>query len=144
MAFLASLRDAYTDVTSRAKRLKKFAEDSKAQMLAGPVSANLIKQILEICIQTKAANQATAVLPNIVTYAEVQEGAGYDVSAAWTAMNSAIDGVGAQVLSDVPTGTGSFRLVETWTASGVVVRTFTTAQTANLRNTLDTLIASID
>jgi hypothetical protein len=145
MAFLASLRAAYADATSRASQLKKLAQDTNTQLAAGNTSANVIKQILEYCQQAKAANQATAAMTGIVAHARAQEGdVNYDVAAQWTAMNAAIDAVITQVLADVPTGAGGFRLVETWTAGGVSVRTFTPAQTATLRARLADLIATID
>lgn len=143
MAFLASLRAAYSDVTSRASQLKQLATDAKAQMAAGNTTADRIKGILLTCIAAKAANVATAALPNIANYAVTQEGAGYDVATAWSAMNTAIDAVITQILSDMP-ASGGFILAETWSATGITVRSFTPANTATLQSKLGDLIASIN
>lgn len=145
MAFRATRKETYNNTASRAAQLKKLAQDAKQQMLAGPVSANLLKEILLLCIQAKTENQAAAAVGGMASYVQAQEGdPAYDVAAAWSAMNSAIDAVRDRVLTLAPTGTGGFVLVETWSASGISVRTVTTAQTANLRNDLDSLIATID
>lgn len=144
MAFQASLRAAYADATSRASQLKKLAQDTNVSLAAGNVSANVIKQMLQYCIDVKAANATTAAISGIAAYAKAQEGdANYDVAGAWTAMSNAIDAVVTQILSDVP-ASGGYRLVETWNSSGVSVRTFTPAQTANLQSRLTDLIATIN
>jgi len=96
-------------------------------------------------INAKAQLTAAAGTAGIVDYAKAQTGnASLNIVTEWQAMMDAIDAVGAQILSDVPTGAGGFRLVESWTASGISVRQFTTAQTASLRTALSALIATID
>lgn len=145
MPFRASLRAAYADAVGRASQLKKLAQDTNAALAAGNVSANVIKQVLQYCLDVKAANAVTAGLAGIADYAKAQEGdAAYDVAAAWSAMGAAIDAVVAQILGDVPAGTGGYRLTELWASSGVSVRTFTPAQTANLQAKLTDLTATID
>lgn len=143
MAFLATLRAAYADATNRASQLKQLATDAASQMAAGNTSADRIKGILLTCVAVKSANLVTAALPNIATYAVQQEGAGYDVASAWSAMNDAIDAVVTQILSDMP-ASGGFILAETWSANGIAVRNFTPSNTAALQTKLAALVATIN
>lgn len=144
MAFRAVKADTYAAIRSRATQLKKFATDSKALMLAGPVSASAIRQLLDLFIQGKAELQTASGVSGIVEYAKAQEGdAAYDVAAEFTAMLSACTGVIDWIVANVPTNSG-YVLTEQWSASGVTLRTFSTSQTAGLRTTLDTFIATVN
>lgn len=144
MAFRAELATAYASVRSRATQAKKLASDSKALMLAGPVSGNVIRQLLDALITAKAELQTAAAVNGIVAYAQSQEGdPEYDVAAQFTTLVDACTGVISWIVANIPTS-GGYVQMETWSASGVSVRTFSTAQTAGLRTQLDTIIAAVN
>lgn len=143
MAFRAVKADTYAAIRSRATQLKKLATDSKAVMLAGPVSASAIRQLLDLFIQGKAELQAAGAVPGMADFAKAQEGdAAYDVAAEFTAMVNACTGVIDWIVANVP-ASGGYVQTEQWSASGVTLRTFSTASTAGLRTTLDTFIATV-
>lgn len=143
MAFRAVKADTYAAIRSRATQLKKLAQDSKALMLSGPVSASAIRQLLDLFIQGKAELTAASGVSGIADYAKSQEGdAAYDVAAEFTAMIAGCTGVIDWIVANVPTNTG-YVLTEQWSASGVTLRTFSTAATAGLRTTLVTFIATV-
>lgn len=145
MSFRATKANAYDEAKSTAASVKRLCTDTKAAALAGPISANVIRQLLDKLISAKAKFAEITAIPGIAAYAEAQEGdSAYDVSAEFTAMTSEVDGILNWVIANIPTGTGGFVLTETWSTSGVSVRTFSTAQTAGLRTELDALIATID
>lgn len=144
MAFRAELATAYASVRSRATQAKKLASDSKALMLAGPVSGNVIRQLLDALIAAKAELQTAAGVTGIVAYAKAQEGdPDYDVATQFTALVDACTGVISWIIANIP-ASGGYVQMETWSASGVSVRTFSTAQTAGLRTQLDTIIAAVN
>ena len=144
MAFRATKPTAYTTAKSTAAQAKQLAQQSRDAMAAGTVSGNVIRQLLDRLLIAKTTFQSVAAVPGIAAYAQAQEGDGaYDVAAEFTAMTDAIDDVGAWILANVPTS-GGYVQMEQWSASGVSVRQFTTAQTAGLRTQLDALIATID
>lgn len=143
MAFRAVKADTYAAIRSRATQLKKLAADSKAVMLAGPVSASAIRQLLDLFIQGKAELQAAGAVPGMADFAKAQEGdTNYDVAAEFTAMVNACNGVINWIVANMPTNSG-YVLAEQWSSSGVTVRTFSTAETAGLRTTLETFIATV-
>lgn len=139
MAFRAVKADTYSAIRSRATQLKKLATDSRVAM-AGTVSANVIRQLLDAFITGKAELTAASNVSGIAAYAKSQEGdAAYDVAAEFTSMLSACDGVINWIAANIPTATnGGFTgvLLEQWSSSGVTVRTFATGQTAGLRTAL--------
>jgi hypothetical protein len=143
MAFRAVLATTYNSARSVATQLQTLASTSKASMLAGNVSANVIGQLLDSMITGKAQLQAAAAVTGIAAYAKAQEGdTNYDVVAEWTSMVSACDGVLTWIVANVPTANGYVQ-AEQWATSGRTVRSFTTAQTAGLRTALDTFISSV-
>lgn len=147
MAFRAVKADTYNQVRSLANQLKNLATSSRDLMAAGNVSANVIRQLLDNFISGKTYLTASAAVSGMVEYAKTQEGdPNYDVAAEFTAMINACTGVINWITSNIPTGTANgFTgvLLEQWSASGVTVRSFTTAQTAGLRTALDTFIATV-
>lgn len=145
MAFRAVKADTYNSVRSRATTFKKLATDTKNLMAAGNVSASVIRQLLEACLAAKTEFTAAASVSGIVAYVQAQEGdPTYNVATEFNAMLSAIDGIIDEIVSIVPTGTGGYVLMEKWEASGVSSRQVTPAQTATLRDRLDTFIASVE
>lgn len=145
MAFRAVKADTYNAVRSRATLFKRLANDTKTAMAAGNVSASVIRQLLEGCLAAKAEFTAAAGVTGLAAYAQQQEGdEAYDVAAEFTAMQSAITGIINEIVALVPTGTGGYVLMEKWEATGVSSRQVTPAQTATLRDKLDTFIASVE
>lgn len=143
MAFRAIKADSYNDIRNSAANLKRLATDSKNLMAAGNVSANVIRQLLDSFIAGKAKLQAASSVPGIADYAQAQEGDGaYDVQAEFTTMVNACTGVIDWIVTNIP-ASGGYVQLEQWSSSGVTVRTFTPAQTANLRTALDTFITTI-
>lgn len=144
MSFRATKPNAYDLAKSYAAELKRLCQDTKAATLAGPISANVIRQLFDKLLSVDDAFDTVAAIPGLAAYAKAQEGdVNYDVAAAFTAMTDAIDNVISWIITTIPTS-GGFVLLEEWTVDGVDVRTFSTAQTANLRTQLDALIATID
>jgi hypothetical protein len=145
MSFRATKPNGYDEAKSIAAELKRLCQDTKAATAAGPVSANVIRQLYDRLLSAKARFAIIAAIPGIGAYAQQQEGDPlYDVAAKFTAMTTEINDTINWIIGAIPTGTGGLVLLETWTTSGVSVRTFTTAQTAGLRTELDALIATID
>lgn len=145
MAFRATKANGYDEAKSYAADLKRLALDTKAASAAGPISANVIRQLLDSLLRTKTKLAEVSAISGIAAYAQAQEGdANYNVATEFTAMTNQIDATISWIIGAIPTGTGGFALLETWSSSGVTVRTFSTAQTAGLRTAIDALVATID
>lgn len=143
MAFRAERAATYAAIRSRATQLKKLAQDSYDLTLAGPVSASAVRQLLDLFIQGKAELQSAAQVPGMAEYAQAQEGdAAYDVATEFTAMINAASAVIDWIVNAVPKSDG-YVLHEQWSASGVSVRTFASADTAGLRTVLNAFIATV-
>lgn len=142
--FRATKPNAYLIARTTAAELKTLCQQTRDAAAAGPISGSVVRQLLDRLIAGKATFASVAAVPGIATYAEAQEGdPTYDVAAEFNAMTAAIDDAITWILAAVPVS-GGFVLMEQWTAGGVSVRTFSTAQTAGLRAELDALIATID
>lgn len=143
MAFRAIKSDTYSFILSRATQLKKLAIDSNSAMLAGPVSASVIRQLLDLFIQGKNELETAGSVPGLADYAKAQEGdVDYDVVVEFNAMISACDGIINWIVANVPVS-NSYVQTEQWTSSGVILRTFNTASTAGLRTALNTFVATV-
>lgn len=147
MAFRASNvipQKGYDDARLKADALKKYAGDLKALSLAGPVSAN---QVIDFYLNLIAADTtfaAVAAIPGMVAYARDQEDdPTYDVAAEFTAMRSQVQACRDWIIANFPTGAGSRILKDQLTTTGIVVRTFATAELAGLRTQIDLLTATI-
>lgn len=142
MAFRASNQiqaDGLAEAKRLAVQLKSYVADVKALSAAGPISGNLVADLMAQLVSYKARFQAIAAIPGIATYAQSQENDPlYSVGSEFTAMMNAIDTLGGWIVSNVNT-TGWV----TFSASGVSVKTFTSAQTAGLRTQIDSLTATI-
>lgn len=144
MAFRADRPTVYDRLRQTASNAKLLAATSRAAMLAGPVSANAVRQLLESFITAKAEFVAAAAVPGIAAYAQAQEGdANYDVAAEFSAMNTAATNVINWIVNNMPKGASGHVLTETWSAAGIATRTFSTAETAGLRTVLDAFIATV-
>ena len=142
MAFRAVKAGTYAEIRSTATQLKKLATDSRT-LMAGTVSANVVRQLLDAFISGKAKLTAASQVSGIAAYAQAQEGdEAYDVAAEFTAMIDACTGVINWIVANIPTA-NTYVQLETWSASGVTVRTFTTGQTAGLRTALQTFEGTV-
>ena len=140
-----SLSRALTDVQNTARSLKSYALSVKAATLAGPVSANLIIELFLRLVEAKAKFAATAAVPGIGQYAKDQFGnQGLNIATEFTAMTGAVDSIGSWIMTNMPKDGDGYLLKDKLTASGVDVRTFSTAATAGLRTQLDSLLATIN
>lgn len=143
MAFRSDKKATYDSITNRISALKSYLADSIAQMAAGNVSGNLIKEVLLTLIQAKTEMTAAASVPGIGDYAKAQEGdLLYDVAAEFSTLSTAIDTAGGWILTNMPASGGYIQLEE-WDASGVTVRTFAPAATAGLRTNLQVIVDAI-
>lgn len=143
MAFRAELATVYASVRSRATQLKKQASEASAAMLAGNVSGNLVRQILDGCVTAKNEFAAAAQVNGLAAYAQNAEGdSEYNVAAEFTAMTGAIDNILTTIIALIPTS-GGYVLMEQWSTSGVTTRVVTPAQSANLRTALDAFVATV-
>lgn len=146
MAFRATKNSEYDRARSLIADIKRLAQATRDAMAAGNTSANALKQLLEVLANYDSQLADIAAVPGLADFARAQEGdPNYNVAAEFNAVRAAMDSVVTRVLDDIPKhpSTGHV-LLETWNATGVSVRSFTVAQTANLRDDLAALIATID
>lgn len=145
MAFRAMKAAEYDAIRQHLSNFRGVLVNKISQMAAGSVTAGLIRSLLSNLVSAKSALQSAASVPGIAAYAQAQEGdAEYDVATEFTALISAIDAATTNLLSSIPTGTGGYVLMEQWSASGFVDRTFTTTQTATLRDLLQNIVDAIE
>lgn len=128
-----------------ARTLKQRATDLKAASLAGPVSGNAIVEFYLALVAAKAVFNATAAVPGIAQYARDQfDNQALDVIAEFTAMTNQTTACGTWISNNFPKGAQGYLLKDQLNASGVSVRSFSTADLAGLRTELDALIATIN
>lgn len=142
MAFRASNQiqaDGLAEAKRLANQLKTYVTDVKAQSAAGPISGNLVADLMSTLVAYKARFTAISAIPGIAAYAQAQENDNtYQVGTEFTTMMNAIDALGSWIISNVNTNNWV-----TFSASGVSVKTFTSAQTTGLRTQIDSLTATI-
>lgn len=146
MAFKTAehLARAFVDATTRAAALKTYVQSVRNASAAGPISGNVIVELYLRLVADKARFDAIAATPGIGQYAKDQYNDDtYDVAAEFTAMVNAITAVGTWINTNFPKDAGGYILKDQLTASGVDVRTFSTASLATFRTQLDSLIATI-
>lgn len=146
MAFRTSehLADALQSARSTARALKTYVQGVRNASAAGPISGNVIVEVYLRLVADKARFDAIAAVPGIAQYARDQyDDPGYDIVAEFTAMTSAITSVGTWINGNFPKDGAGYLLKDQLTASGVDVRTFTTAALNVFRTQLDSLIATI-
>lgn len=138
------LAKAFSAVQAEASNLKNYATAAASAMAAGNVSANSVRDLYQRCCTDKAMFTAAAALPGMQQYAKDQfSDQTYDVGAAFTAMQSAIQAVIDWISANYPKDANGFLLTEQFSASGFTVRSFTPAQTAGLQTVLTSLANSI-
>lgn len=137
------LSRALLSVQDAARTLKSHVQSVKDASAAGPISGNVLVELYLRLVAAKASFDAAAAVPGIAAYARDQFGdEGLDVVAEFTAMSSAITACGTWIATNFP-ASGGYILKDQLTASGVSVRSFSTAQTAGLRTQLDALLGTI-
>jgi hypothetical protein len=135
---------AYAGVKTRLRTFRQYTSDVRAACAAGSVSGNLLKEYFLRLISERAANVTAAAVTGLGAFAqEYDGGAGYDVSAEFSALNTALDAARDWMIANVPVATQGEVRMETWLTSGVSVRVFTTGQTAGFRTTLDSVLAAM-
>lgn len=147
MAFPATVTTqskAYTESQAQAASLKTYLQSANAQMAAGPVSCNLVVEIYLALVAAKAKFDATAAVPGIAPYAKDQHNnQALDIVAEFTTMTNAVTACGTWINNNFPKDGAGYLLKDKLDASGVSVRTLSSAQTAGLRTQVDALIATI-
>ena len=138
-----TLTDALARAQRTAARVRDVATANKNTMAAEPVSVEFLLVLLD---DLRAANAMfTQVAGRTGIAAEAQAQLGQDVSAGFVAMTSAVDAAGAFIISALPKDDQNRLLAETIDAAGDRSPvTFTPAQTSQLRNLLDDVIATIE
>lgn len=133
------LPTTYRSLQDTCTQLRKFCLDGSAVMAAGNVSGNAIAQVMDRLVRDKATLLAIAAVPGIVAYIQnLENDAGYDITAEVTALLNAIDALGAWMIANVPT-VGWV----TFSSTGVSVRQFTPAETATIRAGLDAIAVTV-
>lgn len=140
MAFRTTKSTAYRQSLDTCTQLKKYCQDVRALMAAGPISGNLAVELHERLIRDRAVLNAVAGVPGIAAYAQAQEGDGtYNVATEFAAVVAAIEAVRDWLVANVNTTSWV-----TFSTSGVATKTFSSAATAGARTQLDALIAAIE
>jgi len=138
------LSRALLDVQNTARQLKTYAQSVKDATAAGTVSANLVIEFYLALVAAKAKFSAAASVSGLGQYAKDQfANQALDIVAEFTAMSNAVDACGTWINGNVPKDGSGYLLKDKLTASGVDVRTFSSAATAGLRTQIDLLLATI-
>lgn len=139
------LSKAYQKAQNEAIRVKSFATQARAALLAGSVSANAVIQIMTNLKSSIEVWDSVSSLPGIAQYARDQEDdQTYDVVAEFLAMRTQAVAARDWVITNFPKSAGDFIEKDTLEADGAItVRQFTPAQTTGLQVALADLIASI-
>lgn len=150
MAFPTSnpLAAALISAQGTAATLKYLAQSTATACAAGPVSANLLLQMMDTLVRSKAIFNTVAATPGILQYAKDQyNNQSLSISTQFTNMISAIDAAATQIAGDIPKGTagqGGWMLTQKFAADGSVsVRAFSSVETAAIVTALNALVATI-
>lgn len=142
------LTAALVSAQQTATNLKYLAQSTATACAAGPVSANVLLQMMDTMVRAKATLNAAAAVPGMAQYAKDQyNNQSLNIATEFTAMVNAIDTAATQIAANIPKGTagqGGWMLTQKFAADGsVTVRTFSTAETAAIVTALNTLAATI-
>lgn len=145
MAFkTGSIAFVYDDVRQLAAVTKEFCQRTSAAMAAGNTASTTVFDVLIRARQAVARFNALKDTPGLAAYAKAQnDDPNYDVAAEFAAMVSALNALAAQIENDFPKDANGFLLAQTLGANGPVDRTFTPAQTVNIRARLNAVVAAI-
>jgi len=148
MAFLALDQlpaDGYAESRRLAANLRKILEIRSAELAASDTNADVIISILYDVRAVRDRFNQIAAIPGIVVYAQSQEdNADYDVVAEFTSLVVAMEAVLDNIVNTFPKDASGFLLEKKWDVDmNYVYNVFTPAQTVNLRDLIDAVIASI-
>lgn len=145
MAWPASqqvLADALVDVHRQMTQIKSVAVGEVANLSSDTNADKIIKIYQRMTIFDKALARAAAV-SGIVAYTKDQfNDQNFNVVAEFSAIRILLQVVTTQIETDLP-AVGSFLQTHSFVAGEYTARTFTAAQTANLRLTLTNLSNAI-
>jgi hypothetical protein len=137
-----TLSSALERALRQAQSIKRIAENASATANAGNVDAYWALALLDNLKGADGVITTAGGLPGINAYAQAQ--LGVDAVAEFTAVVLAIRSARDWLIAALPKDGGGFLLLETMNATGDRgPRTFTKAQTVQLRNRLDALAALI-
>jgi hypothetical protein len=140
MAFRTTKSTAYRSALDTCTQLKKYCQDVRDLMAAGPISGNLAIELHERLIRDRATLNAVSAVTGIAAYAQSQEGDGtYNVATEFAAVVAAIESVRDWLITNVNTTSWV-----TFSTAGVSTKTFSSAATAGARTQLDALVATIE
>ena len=145
MAFRTDgLSKAYQKAQSEAIRVKAFSTSARNALLAGPVSANAVIQIMTNLKSSIEVWDTVSALPGIAQYARDQEDdQTYDVVTEFLVMRTEAITVRDWVITNFP-ASGGFIQKDTLESDGsITVRQFTTVQTVGLQTALADLTAAV-
>ena len=146
MAFRTDgLAKAYQKAQNESIRVKAFATQARNALIAGPVSANAVIQIMTNLKSSIEVWDSVSSLSGIAQYAKDQEDdQAYNVVAEFTTMRTEAVAARDWVITNFPKSTGNFIEKDTLELDGAItVRQFTPAQTTGLQTALADLIAAI-
>ena len=145
MAFKTDgLSKAYSKAQNESIRVKQFATSARNALIAGPVSANAVIQIMTNLKSSIEVWDSVSSLSGIAQYAKDQEDdQTYDVVAEFLAMETEAIAVRDWVITNFP-AVGGFIQKDTLELDGsITVRQFTPAQTTGLQTALADLVFAI-
>lgn len=136
---------ALLDAQTQARSLKTYVTNARDAMAAGSVSANLVTECyLKVVVSSAVFNSAKQV-PGITQYAKDQfNDQNLNVVQTFNVMLGTIGVVISEIQSTYPVDGNGWLLERKFSVDGFNTRSFTPAQTVNLRSKLTDLIATID
>lgn len=149
MAYPTGLLSITLDaIDRRIVRMKSQVQTLRDATAAGPVGGSRILDLWGFLKTERPGLVSAAATPGLAEYAREQKNKTvsdptFDVVAEFNALIAAIDNVTGWMEANFPKDAGGFILAQTFGASGLVDRQFTSAQTAGLRTQLDALLNAI-
>jgi hypothetical protein len=139
------LDTTYDSALSTAKSMRKQAMDAITASAAGPVSANVLKDMYLSCGSVKAELTAAAAKSGMNDYVKLETGDPNHVfSTEVAAINAAIDTVATWIDANVNKNANGYWIIETSNADYTIsTRTYSTASLADLRTHLQALVDAI-
>lgn len=143
-----SLAQAWAVARATASTVKASAQTLNTRSAAGNVASSEILDFATYLADAKIALTKASQTGGIAAYAQAQiNDSNVNIATEFTNMMNAIDGTIGWVVANFPKDGNGFLLARQFQAGSTgrtVDRQFTPAQTATLRTTLDTLIATIN
>jgi hypothetical protein len=131
------------DIDRLAIQLKAYANNAVAA-LNGTVTSTQVLAMFSHLSNVKAQFSAAAGVSGLAQYAKDQKNSqSLDVVAEFTAMIAAIDTCRSWISTNFPKDANGYLLAATLGEAALVDRTFTSAQTVNLKTVLQSLAATI-